>query len=103
MTEEEFKASTKAPVLKIIPFYGELPRNQANDVMSRQLICSASSAGANYRAACRAKSTADTIAKLAIVKEEADKTLYWLELLSEQKSVNKNATYTLLKQSESIL
>lgn len=52
-------------------------------VLGKQLLRSATSIGANYRAACRAKSTADMIAKLAIVEEEADETLYWLELLAE--------------------
>ncbi len=60
-----------------------LPGSRSTDVISRQIIRSATSIGANYRAACRAKSAADMIVKLKIVEEEGDETLYWLELLSE--------------------
>jgi four helix bundle protein len=71
--------------------------------MARQIIRSATSVGANYRAACRAKSTADMIAKLAIVEEEADETMYWLELLVAQNSVNKSEVQALLEETETIL
>jgi four helix bundle protein len=60
-----------------------LPKSRAAEVIGRQLLRSATSVGANYRAACRGKSTADVIAKLAIVEEEADETFYWMELLVE--------------------
>ena len=53
------------------------------DVIGRQLIRSGTSIGANYQAACRGKSTADVIAKLRIVEEEADESAYWMELLIE--------------------
>ena len=50
-------------------------------MIGRQLLRSATSVGANYRAACRARSTAEMVSKLGIVEEEADETLYWLEIL----------------------
>jgi four helix bundle protein len=56
-----------------------------SEVIGRQLLRSATSVGANYRAACRAKSTADMVAKLKIVEEEADETQYWLEMIAEAK------------------
>ena len=59
-----------------------LPKSQTGQVIGKQLLRAATSVGANYRAACRAKSTADMINKLKIV-EEADETLYWLELITE--------------------
>jgi four helix bundle protein len=59
------------------------PNSRTADVIGRQLLRSATSVGANYRAACRGKSTADVLAKLAIVEEEADESAYWLELLIE--------------------
>jgi four helix bundle protein len=60
-----------------------LPKSRTTDILVRQIIRSATSVGANYCAACRAKSTADMVNKLKIVEEEADETLYWLEILQE--------------------
>ncbi len=83
MDEQEFKDRTKKLALRVIRLVGALPRGRTEDVIGRQLLRSATSVGANYRAACRARSTADMIAKLGIVEEEADETLYWLEILIE--------------------
>lgn len=59
----------------------KLQKSTANEVMGRQLIRSCSSVGANYRAACKAKSSLDFINKLKIVEEESDESVYWLELI----------------------
>jgi len=84
MNEQEFKDRTKNIELRIIRLVEALPEGQASQVIiGRQLLRSATSVGANYRAACRAKSTADILNKLKIVEEEADETLYWLELIVE--------------------
>ncbi|GAX37198.1 four helix bundle protein [Nodularia sp. NIES-3585] len=83
MNEHQFKARTKQLALRVIRLVEVLPQTRTADVISKQLLRSATSVAANYRAACRAKSAADLIAKLAIVEEEADETLYWLELLVE--------------------
>jgi four helix bundle protein len=83
MNEEEFKNRTKKLAIWVIKLTEELPKSRAAEVIGRQLLRSATSVGANYRAACRGKSTADVIAKLAIVEEEADETFYWMELLVE--------------------
>lgn len=74
---------TKKLALAIIKFCTKLPQKQEFWVISNQVIKSATSIGANYRSACRSKSKADFIAKLPIMEEEADETLYWLELLEE--------------------
>ena len=58
-----------------------LPRSRSADVVGRQLLRSATSVGSNYRAACRGRSKAEFIAKLGIVEEEIDETIYWFELL----------------------
>jgi four helix bundle protein len=58
-----------------------LPRNRVADIIGRQVLRSGTSVGANYRAACRAKSRADFISKMGTVEEECDETSYWLELL----------------------
>ena len=69
--------------LEVIKLADDLPQKQAAYVITQQIIRSATSVGANYRAACRAKSTPDFINKLKIVEEEADETHYWLEILEE--------------------
>ena len=58
---------------------------------------------ANYRAACRAKSTANFISKLAIVEEEADETLFWLELIHEMEILNKPLIDILMKENDEII
>ncbi|MBI1876834.1 MAG: four helix bundle protein [Chloroflexi bacterium] len=83
MDEQEFKARTKKLGLRVIRLVEALPKSTTTEIISKQLLRSATSVGANYRAACRAKSTADIINKLKVVEEEADETLYWLELLVE--------------------
>lgn len=83
MGPEELKARTKTFALRIIALVDAMPRTQAGQTIGRQLLRSATSVGANYRAACRAQSRAEFAAKISIVVEEADETLYWLELLKE--------------------
>lgn len=83
MNEKEFKDRTKRLALRIIRLVEALPKDRTGEVIGKQLLRSGTSVGANYRAACRAKSTADIIAKLSIVEEEADESLYWMELLAE--------------------
>ena len=83
MDESEFKKRTKQIALRIIRVVEALPRSKTAEVIGRQLLRSGTSVGANYRAACRGKSPADMIAKLGIVEEEADESVYWLELLIE--------------------
>lgn len=83
MDENMFKQRTKQLALRVIKAVEILPKNRTADVLGRQLIRSVTSIGANYRAACRGKSTADVIAKLRIVEEEADESAYWMELLIE--------------------
>ena len=81
--EAVFKNRTKQLAREIISLVESLPRSLTAEVIGRQLLRSGTSIGANYSAACRGKSKADFIAKLAIVEEEADETSYWLELLLE--------------------
>ncbi len=83
MTEQEFKDSTKQIALRVIRLVESLPNNMAAQIIGKRLLRSATSVGANYRAACRGKSPADVIHKLSIVEEEADENLYWIELLTE--------------------
>jgi four helix bundle protein len=103
MNEQMFKNRTKQLALKVIELIGELPASKTGDILSRQLLKSGTSVGANYRASCRGKSTADVISKLGNVEEEADETLYWLELLSGSKLVPLARLDWLLKETDEIL
>jgi four helix bundle protein len=103
VNEELFKARTRKLALDVIGLVESLPRNRTADVIGRQLLRSGTSIGANYRAACRGKSKADVISKLAIVEEEADETIYWMELLIESKIVEPACVDLLLKESNEIV
>ena len=81
--EPDLKRRTKAFSLRILKLVDALPKTTAGRALASQIVRSGTSIAANYRAACRAKSTADFIAKMGIVEEEADETLFWLELLEE--------------------
>jgi four helix bundle protein len=83
MDETAFKNRTKQVALRVIRLTEALPATRTADVIGKQLLRSATSVGANYRAACRGRSPADMISKLAIVEEEADESIYWIELLIE--------------------
>ncbi len=88
MSEPDLKKRTKAFALRILKLVDALPKTTARRALSSQIVRSGTSVAANYRAACRAKSTADFIAKMGIVEEEADETLFWLELLEESRFVS---------------
>ncbi|AVZ30897.1 four helix bundle protein [Nodularia spumigena CS-584] len=103
MNEHQFKARTKQLALRVIRLVEVLPQTRTADVISKQLLRSATSVAANYRAACRAKSAADLIAKLGIVEEEADETLYWLELLVESGLMSADKLKSLMQESTEIL
>jgi four helix bundle protein len=83
MNQEEMKQRTKLFALGIIQLVESLPKERTAEVLGRQLLRSGTSVGSNYRSACRAKSIADFISKMGIVEEEADESLYWMELLIE--------------------
>ena len=81
MTSEELKKRTKEMSLSILRLVASLPHSREADIFSRQVIRSATSVAANYRAACKARSRADFINKIGIVEEEADETALWIEYL----------------------
>lgn len=103
MDEQAFKDRTKQLALQVMQAVELLPRTRSADVIARQILRSATSIGANYRAACRAKSAADMIVKLKIVEEESDETLYWLELLSEGSLMPRDHVARLTKETQEIL
>lgn len=103
MTKEELISRNKKFALEVLRMIDTLPSNRIYDALTRQLVRSATSVGANYRAACRAKSTKDFVNKLKIVEEEADESSYFLDLLCEiEKGKNKEGLGSLLKESNEL-
>lgn len=103
MDETTFKARTKKLAVAIIKQVDNLPQSRAANAIANQLVRSGTSIGANYRAACRAKSTPDMINKMKIVEEESDETLYWLELLVEAGLMPKEQIKDIYKETDEIL
>ena len=83
VNEAELKKRTKIFALRVMKMLGALPENYVARLIGSQLVRSATSVGANYRAACRGRSKAEFIAKSGIVIEEADESSYWMELIIE--------------------
>jgi four helix bundle protein len=102
MTEQELKMRTKQFGLRVIKLVNSLPRSQMGKVIGNQLLRSGTSVRANYRSACRAKSTADFIAKLGIVIEEADESLYWMELISDSGLIKPSLMKDILKEANEL-
>jgi len=103
MTSEEMKTRTKQFAKQIIKLCRLLPKNREGRLIGNQLFRAGTSVAANYRAACRARSRAEFIAKLGIVEEEADESLFWLELIQELKLCQDNLVPSLLKEGNEIL
>jgi four helix bundle protein len=103
MHEQLFKDRTKRLGLRFIKLVETLPKGRTGDVIGRQLLRSATSIGANYRSACRGKSTADVIAKLRTVEEEADESVYWVEMLIESGLVPVARVSELLQETDEII
>ena len=103
MNPEEFKKRTKAFAVRVINLVDCLPSTRATNAIANQLVRSGMSVGANYRAACRAKSRADFISKMGTVEEESDETLYWMELLVESKKVKAAVLADLIREASEIL
>lgn len=85
MTSDELKARTKKFSLMIIDLVEKLPNSISSRAIANQVVRSGMSVGANYRAVCRARSDREFIAKMTIVIEEADETLFWIEIIQEKK------------------
>jgi four helix bundle protein len=99
MKNENLKQRTKKFGLDIIFLVEKLPRDRACDILGRQLLRSGTSVGANYRAACRAKSAADFISKMGTVEEEADESGFWLEMLVDSRKLRLEQAKILLQES----
>jgi four helix bundle protein len=103
MNPEILKSRTKQFAIDVARFCEDLPPRLPILVYTKQLIRSSSSVGANYRAACRAKSIADFINKLKIVEEEVDESAYFLELIAELEPSRNTSASKLIAEAKELL
>jgi four helix bundle protein len=103
MDEREFKRRTMQFALDVIALVEQLPRTTVGRAVGGQLVRCGTSVGANYRSACRGKSVADMVAKLAIVEEEADEAAYWMEIIVTAGLLPQEQVIKLLKESNEIV
>lgn len=99
----ELKQRTKTFAIRIVRLFRSLPHAPDAQTLGRQLLRSGTSVAANYRAVCRARSKAEFIARMGIVVEEADETVFWLELLSETGVIRPERTQELLKETNELV
>ncbi len=102
MDKEELKKRTQKFAIDIIRFIEKLPPGRSINVLSNQLLRSSTSIGANYRSACKGKSTPDFINKIVIVEEEADESIYWLELMEESGLIEPTLIIPLKKEAREL-
>jgi len=100
---EIFKKRTKKFVVDNIKFFRTLPKTEEAKIIGQQLLRSSSSVGANYRAACRARSKAEFHSKSSTAVEESDESVFWMEILVEAEVVNIQQVGHLLKEGNEIL
>ena len=107
MDKEQFvqalKNRTKKFAVALLRFYGQMRKTAETRIVGKQLPRSATSTAANYRAACRARFKAEFFSKMSIVVEEADETLFWLEVLEESDILPSSQLYHLKKEALEIL
>jgi len=100
---KQLQDRTKEFAVRIIKAFAKLPKDEATRVIGRQFLRSGTSLAANYRAACRARSGADFISKISVVTEEADETLFWLELLVNSELITTKKVQSLMAECEELL
>ena len=103
MTKDELKRRTRRFALDVIRLLDSLSRSKTTEVIGRQLLRSATSVGANYRAACRARSSADFVSKMGMVEEQAEESMYWMELLVDSDCIPAEAVEALLREADELL
>ena len=102
MTPDELKRRTKQFALRVVKLVLVLPDTPWARVAGRQLLRAGTAVGANYRAACRARSRAEFVAKLGNVIEEADESAYWMELIMESKLMDEKLVIPLHQEAEEL-
>jgi four helix bundle protein len=99
---EQLRERTKAFALRIVRLFRSLPRATEAQVIGKQLLRSGTSVAANYRAACRARSKAEFVAKLGVVLEEVDESVLWIEMLIDAEIMKKSRLDPLLNESRQL-
>lgn len=103
MNKEDLKNRTKKFAIETIQFVNTLPKCKSNDVISYQVLKSATSVAANYRASLRGRSSAEFVSKLNVVLEEVDESMFWLELIKEtNEKIDTNTLNKLHKESDEL-
>jgi len=100
---EALKERTKQFAIRVVAVVRALPTSREGNVIGNQLLRCGTAVAANYRAVCRARSKAEFISKISIVVEEADETVFWLELLTDTGVVPKEKLALLLKEANQLL
>ena len=101
--EDNLRERTKSFALRVIELFGNLPKSTAAQVLGKQILRSATSVGANYREAYRARSKAEFVAKCGDALREAEETAYWLELLVESKIESTPKLAPLQKECDELI
>jgi four helix bundle protein len=100
---EQLKARTKQFAIRIVRLFRTLPKTDEARVIGKQVLRSGTSVAANYRAVCRARSQAEFIAKIGVVVEEIDETVFWIELLADTEIVRPERIAELLTEANELL
>jgi four helix bundle protein len=99
---EQLRDRSKAFALRVIRLFRTLPYRTDTQVLGKQLLRCGTAVAANYRAACRSRSKVEFIARIAIVAEEADEAVLWLELLTESGIISSDKTHPLLAEAREL-
>ena len=103
MNADELRARTRKFALRVVKLVQALPKNAVADVLGKQVLRSATSIGANYRAACNATTRPTFLHKMSIVLEETDETVYWLEMIRDSELVTPDKLASLIDEADQIL
>jgi four helix bundle protein len=103
MRNKNLQVRTKQFALQVIAFCEKLPSEETSRILQRQLLRAGTSVGANYRAACRAKSKPAFVSKMGDVLEEADECSYWIELLIESGKAEQNDATPLMNEANELV
>ena len=103
MKAEDLKNRTRAFALRVVKVGNSLPKGRVGEIFARQMIRSGTSIAANYRAACLARSRPEFISKIGIVQEEADETIFWIEMAVDAELVGKKLVEELIMEGKEIL
>jgi four helix bundle protein len=100
---DELKQRSKAFAIRIVRLFRSLPYSPDAQTIGKQLLRSGTSVAANYRAACRSRSRAEFISKMSIVAEEADESVFWLEMMNETGLISVKKSENLLQEANELV